>query len=83
MLFLVDIDIAKSTHYASVLSTDDGVLIHDPFSFSNDMDSFKKLISKIDHLDIKEMLIGLESTAHYCENLITALWGMLHTNLFT
>lgn len=83
MVFLVDIDIAKSTHYASVLSTDDGVLIHDPFPFSNDMDSFKKLISKIDHLDIKEMLIGLESTAHYGENLITALWGMLHTNLFT
>ena len=75
-MFLVGIDIAKNTHYASVLSTEDGVLIHEPFPFSNDMNGFKKLISKIEHLDKNEMLIGLESTAHYGENLISFLFSL-------
>lgn len=77
--YFVGIDIAKTTHWASFLSTD-GEIIFEPFSFSNDNSGFQKLISKLDSLDKEKTLIGLESTAHYGENIISYLFS-LHYNI--
>ena len=72
-MFYVGIDIAKNTHWASIMSSD-GEIIADPFSFSNDSAGFQILLSKLESLDKEKILIGLESTAHYGENLISFLF---------
>jgi len=72
-MFYVGIDIAKNTHWASIMSSD-GEIIADPFSFSNDSAGFQILLSKFESLDKEKILIGLESTAHYGENLISFLF---------
>ncbi len=74
-MFYVGIDIAKNTHWASIMSSD-GEVISEPFSFSNDNLGFQKLISKLDSLEKQKILIGLESTAHYGENLISYLFNL-------
>ena len=71
-MIYVGIDIAKNTHWASVMSSD-GEVICEPFSFSNDNSGFQKFISKLESLDKEKILIGLESTAHYGENIISFL----------
>ena len=38
-MFYVGIDIAKNTHWASIMSSD-GEIIKEPFSFSNDNNGF-------------------------------------------
>ena len=73
--YFVGIDIAKNTHWASVLSSD-GEIIFEPFSFNNDNTGFQKLISKLDSLPKDKILIGLESTAHYGENIISYLFSL-------
>lgn len=73
--YFVGIDIAKHKHYASIVSSD-GEIISEPFPFSNDNDGFAKLISKLDSLPKEKILIGLESTAHYGENLISYLFSL-------
>ena len=73
--YFVGIDIAKNTHWVSCLSSD-GEIILEPFSFSNDNSGFQKLISKLDSLDKEKILIGLESTAHYGENIISYLFNL-------
>lgn len=73
--YFVGIDIAKNTHWASCLSSD-GEIIFEPFSFSNDNSGFQKFISKLDSLDKTKILIGLESTAHYGENIISYLFNL-------
>lgn len=73
--YFVGIDIAKNTHWASCLSAD-GEIIFEPFSFSNDNTGFQKFISKFDSLDKTKILIGLESTAHYGENIISYLFSL-------
>ncbi len=72
-MFYVGIDIAKNTHWASIMSSDDEI-IADPFSFSNDSAGFQLLLSKLESLDKEKILIGLESTAHYGESLISFLF---------
>lgn len=74
-MYYVGIDIAKNTHWAAIISSD-GEIIADPFSFSNDFNGFQKLISKLSSLPKEKMLIGLESTAHYGENLIHFLFNL-------
>ena len=71
--YFVGIDIAKNTNWASCLSSD-GEIIFEPFSFSNDNSGFQKFISKLESLDKTKILIGLESTAHYGENIISYLY---------
>ena len=73
--YFVGIDIAKNTHWASCLSSD-GEIISEPFSFSNDNSGFQKFISKLESLDKTKILIGLESTAHYGENIISYLFNL-------
>ena len=74
-MFYVGIDIAKNTHWASVMSSD-GEVICEPFSFSNDNSGFQKFISKLESLDKEKILIGLKSTAHYGENIISYLFNL-------
>ena len=66
------IDIAKLNHFASAISSDGEILI-EPFKFSNDADGFQMLISKLDSFDKDSIIIGLESTAHYGDNLVRYL----------
>jgi len=68
----VGIDIAKLNHYASVLSSDGEVLV-EPFEFSNDFEGFRSLSLILDKYDREGLLIGLESTAHYGNNLVEFL----------
>lgn len=74
-MFYVGIDIAKNTHWSSVMSSD-GEIVKEPFSFSNDNSGFQKFISILKSLDKQKILIGLESTAHYGENIISFLFNL-------
>ena len=67
-MIYVGIDIAKETHVAAAMSTD-GVVLLEPFAFQNDHEGFKLLKAKLDSLK-GDILVGLESTAHYAENVI-------------
>ena len=66
------IDIAKLNHFASVLSSDGKVLV-EPFKFTNDNDGFCKLLAVLNNYDKSSLIIGLESTAHYGNNLVEFL----------
>lgn len=71
-MIYVGIDIAKLNHFASAISSDGEVLI-EPFKFTNDNDGFFLLLSKINSFDKDSLIIGLESTAHYGNNLLAFL----------
>lgn len=66
------IDIAKLNHFASVLSADGKVLV-EPFKFTNDNNGFCKLLEVLNHFDKSSLIVGLESTAHYGNNLVEFL----------
>ncbi|GFI05084.1 hypothetical protein IMSAGC005_03938 [Lachnospiraceae bacterium] len=72
MKIFVGIDIAKLNHFAAAISSD-GEIIIEPFKFSNDADGFQLLVSKLESFDKNSNIIGLESTAHYGNNLIRYL----------
>ena len=71
-MIYVGIDIAKLNHFASALSSDGEVLV-EPFKFTNDSDGFFMLLSKLSSFDKDSIIIGLESTAHYGNNLLMFL----------
>lgn len=66
------IDVAKLNHFASVVSSDGEVLV-EPFEFSNDFEGFRSLSLVLDKYDREQLLVGLESTAHYGNNLVEFL----------
>jgi transposase len=68
------IDIAKRLHVAAAISSD-GEIIIEPFEFSNDYDGFSKLLSSIHTIQKEDLIIGLESTAHYGNNLVVFLFS--------
>ena len=68
----VGIDIAKLNHYASAIDSD-GVLLFEPFEFLNDNAGFYTLLSKLNSFEPDDIIIGLESTAHYGNNLVSFL----------
>ena len=68
----VGIDVAKLNHFASVISSDGEVLV-EPFQFSNDLEGFRSLSLVLDRFERDNLLIGLESTAHYGNNLVEFL----------
>ena len=74
-MIFVGIDIAKNTHWASAMNSDGEILL-EPFSFQNNIEGFQKFISKLSNFDKQKMLIGLESTAHYGENIISYLFSL-------
>ena len=71
-MICVGIYTAKPNHLASTISSD-GEILMEPFKFTNDGDGFQLLISKLDSFDKDSLIIGLESTAHYGDNLIRYL----------
>ena len=71
-MYYVGIDIAKLNHFASVVSADGEVLVK-PFKFTNDNDGFCKLLSALASYERGSLIIGLESTAHYADNLVEFL----------
>ena len=71
-MIYVGIDIAKLNHFAAAISSDGGILI-EPFKFTNDYDGFYLLLSSLAPLDQNSIIIGLESTAHYGDNLVRFL----------
>lgn len=73
-MIYVGIDVAKDTHYAAAMNSDGEVLI-EPFAFSNNTEGFCALLKKISIFNKAELLIGLESTGIYSENLICFLFG--------
>ena len=66
------IDIAKLNHFASAIDSD-GVVLIEPFEFFDDNDGFYMLLSKLNSFDKDSIIIGLESTAHYGNNLVSFL----------
>ena len=71
-MIYVGIDIAKLNNFASAISSEGEVLI-EPFKFTNDGDGFQLLVSKLESFDSDSIIIGLESTAHYGDNLVRYL----------
>jgi transposase len=71
-MVFVGIDIAKHTHYACV--TDDAQkILSAPFPFENDQKGFAKLLSSFASYAKTDVIIGLEATSVYGENLISYL----------
>lgn len=68
MIYL-GIDVAKASHVTTVI-TSDGKVILKPFSFANSSSRFTKLKSRSNEFPHNSLLIGLESTEYYGENLI-------------
>lgn len=73
-MFYVGIDVAKKSHFASVISSDCEVLVN-PFKFSNDEAGFNLLFNCISKFNKSDILIGLEATGIYGDNLINFLFN--------
>lgn len=69
-MIYVGVDIAKTNHYASIVNYSTGEVIENPFLVTNNKKGFDFLYSKIKDFSKEKVLIGLESTAHYGNNLI-------------
>ena len=69
-MIYVGIDIAKTNHYASIVNYSTGEVLENPFLVTNNKQGFDLLYSKIKDFDKDKLLIGLESTAHYGNNLV-------------
>lgn len=64
----IGIDIAKNLHYASIVDSF-GQVIEKPFPFENNKEGFKILLSKTSSFNKDDCIFGMESTAHYSNNL--------------
>lgn len=73
-MIYVGIDIAKQKHFASVMSSEGEILL-EPFGFTNDHNGFHLILSKLSAFQKESIIIGMESTAHYGENLICFLFA--------
>lgn len=73
-MIFVGIDIAKNTHFASVVDSELNTLVK-PFSFSNDQIGFEKVFNVISNFKQSDILIGLEATGIYGDNLISFLFN--------
>ena len=74
-MIYVGIDIAKQKHFAAVVNSDSEVLVQ-PFSFENNSEGFKLLVSRLAPFEKDDLVIGLESTAHYGESLVFYLFNL-------
>ena len=68
-MIYVDIDLAQQAHLTSLVSPDTKILVG-PFQFSNDGDYFNYLVFSFEPFNVEEIIIGLESTTLYFDNLI-------------
>lgn len=86
-MFLLGIDIAKLNHVASCIDSSTNEVVFSNFKFKNNFKGFSALLNKIKSFDAKNLIIGLESTSHYGENLFihdfkVALINPLQTSKF-
>lgn len=72
MKHFIGVDIAKETHYATIIS-ENNVIVEKAFPFTNDKEGFDLFLSKFKSLPKDSILIGFESTAHYHQNLYSFL----------
>ena len=72
-MIFVGIDVAKFSHFASAVNSD-GEVILKPFSFSNSIEGFNLLLSKLNEYPTEQYFIGLESTGHYSDNIVSFLF---------
>jgi len=70
----VGVDVAKEVHYGCVTSQNNNIL-NPPFPFENNIAGFSLLLSKIKKFPKNDVVVGLESTGIYGENLIAFLSG--------
>jgi transposase len=68
----VGVDVAKTTHYACVMNGKH-MLLTKPFAFSNDEAGFAKFRASFQKHPKDKVIVGLESTSFYGENLIAFL----------
>ena len=73
-MIYVGIDIAKLNHFASAMNSD-GEVLTELFAFTNNHVGFQKLLDELSKYSKDELLIGMESTAHYAENLTSFLFS--------
>ena len=71
-MIYASIDVAKFNHFASVISSDVEVRV-EPFKFSNYFEGFRSLSLVLDKYDRDRLLVGIESTAHYGNNLVISI----------
>lgn len=64
--------IVKLNHFSATISSDGKILI-EPFKFIIDYDGFYLLLSKLAPLNQDSIIIGIDSTAHYSDNLVRFL----------
>ncbi|MDT8336269.1 MAG: IS110 family transposase [Candidatus Izemoplasmatales bacterium] len=70
-MIFVGIDIASSKHDC-VITNQHGMVLEEPFTIKNDYLGFTTLIQKIEkHKGNHQVYVGLESTGHYGNNLIS------------
>ena len=65
-MYYVGVDIAKNSHVASIMD-DHGVVHLEALKFENNHGGFSRFLDSISEFPKEELLIGLESTAHYGE----------------
>jgi len=68
-MIYVGINVAKHPHYAAVMTSANETLAPS-FAFLNDRAGFSLLNQTLKNYPKNNLLIGLESTAHYGENLV-------------
>ena len=69
MTYFIGIDLAKYKHDCFIMDQN-GEVIRDSFSFTNDSEGFNTLLNVLNSLDSnQEKRIGFESTGHYGSNL--------------
>ena len=69
MTCFIGLDVSKYKHDCFIMD-ENGNVIRDPFSFTNDAIGFNTLLNELQKLDPnQEKRIGLESTGHYGSNL--------------
>lgn len=73
-MIYVGIDAAKDKHYA-VVTDEKGKVLVKAFPFFNDAEGFCKLQKVLSVYDKDELLVGIESTGIYSENLISFLFS--------
>ena len=73
-MIYIGIDIAKSSHFASAVNSDNEVIVN-PFKFTNDDKGFNLFINTFKDFDLSNCLVGLESTGIYGDNLTTFLFS--------
>ena len=75
-MIYVGIDIAKHNDFAYAISSYDEIFVA-PSKFTNNYDGFYLLIYKLAPLDHNSIIISLESTEYYVDNLVFFLLGMI------